>query len=248
LNELKGRAKMSEKALIIDEDHQNLAVLQARLEEDGFTVAAVENGKNALRTAYNFRPDTIILDITMEETDGWLVCRRLRYMSDVPIIVLSNSEAERDVIKALSLGADEYLTKPRSAEEVRARVRAILRRAKMSHIRIWESTYDDGSLRIDLTNGAVMREGEVIHLTPTESRLLMYLVSRKGEVVPHRELLINAWGQEYAEAIDYLSVYIRYLREKVEQDPSNPDYIQTRWGTGYYFAGNGGFKASERRV
>jgi two-component system KDP operon response regulator KdpE len=90
-----------------------------------------------------------------------------------------------------------------------------------------------------------MREGEVIHLTPTESRLLMYLVSRKGEVVPHRELLVNAWGQEYAEAIDYLSVYIRYLREKVEEDPSNPDYIQTRWGTGYYFAGNGGLRPGE---
>jgi two-component system KDP operon response regulator KdpE len=113
---------------------------------------------------------------------------------------------------------------------------------------MWESIYDDGNLRIDLTNGAVVREGEVVHLTPTESRLLMYLVSRKGEVVPHRELLVNAWGQEYAEAIDYLSVYIRYLREKVEEDPSNPDYIQTRWGTGYYFAGNGGLGSSESRV
>lgn len=239
---------MSEKALIIDEDSQALASLRAGLEEDGFTVVAVDDGKEALRTAYNLRPDVIILDIAMEEANGWLVCRRLRYMSDVPIIVLSTNGDEEDVIRALSLGADEYLTKPRSAQEVRARIRAILRRAKMSHIRMWESIYDDGNLRIDLTNGAVIREGKVIHLTPTESRLLMYLVSRKGEVVPHRELLVNAWGQEYAEAIDYLSVYIRYLREKVEDDPSNPDYIQTRWGTGYYFAGNGGPRPSEGRV
>jgi len=239
---------MSEKALIIDEDSRALASLRAELEEDGFAVVAVDDGKEALRTAYNLRPDVIILDIAMEGANGWLVCRRLRYMSDVPIIVLSTNGDEQDVIKALSLGADEYLTKPRSAQEIRARIRAILRRAKMSHIRMWESIYDDGNLRIDLTNGAVMREGEVVHLTPTESRLLMYLVSRKGEVVPHRELLVNAWGQEYAEAIDYLSVYIRYLREKVEDDPSNPDYIQTRWGTGYYFAGNGGLRPSESRV
>jgi len=239
---------MSEKALIIDEDSQDLTLLRAGLEQDGFTVAAVDNGKEALRTAYSFRPDVIILDIAMEAANGWLVCRRLRYMSDVPIIVLSTNGDERDVIKALSLGADDYLTKPRSVQEVKARIRAILRRAKMNHIRMWESIYDDGNLRIDLTNGAVVREGEAIHLTPTESRLLMYLVSRKGEVVPHRELLVNAWGQEYAEAIDYLSVYIRYLREKVEEDPSNPDYIQTRWGTGYYFAGNGGLRPSEGRV
>lgn len=239
---------MSEKALLIDEDPQNLAALHARLEEDGFTVAAVDDGQDALRIAYSFRPDVIILDIAMKQTNGWLVCRRLRYMSDVPIIVLSSNGDEHDVIKALSLGADEYLTKPRSPQELNARIRAILRRAKMSNIRMWESIYDDGNLRIDLANGAVMREGEVIHLTPTESRLLMYLVSRKGEVVPHRELLVNAWGQEYAEAIDYLSVYIRYLREKVEEDPSNPDYIHTRWGTGYYFAGNGGLRPSEGRV
>lgn len=236
---------MGEKALIIDEDPQHLGLLHAGLEQDGFTVAAVDDGQDALRTAYNFRPDLIILDITMQKADGWLVCRRLRYMSDVPIIVLSANGDEDAVIKALALGADEYLTKPRSMKELKARIRAILRRARMSHVRMWESIYDDGNLRIDLANGAVMREGEVIHLTPTESRLLMYLVSRKGEVVPHRELLINAWGQEYAEAIDYLSVYIRYLREKVEEDPSNPDYIQTRWGTGYYFAGNGGLRPSE---
>jgi two-component system KDP operon response regulator KdpE len=120
----------------------------------------------------------------------------------------------------------------------------------MSRIRTWESIYDDGTLRIDLVNGAVMRRGEVVYLTPTESRLLMHLVSRKGEVVPHRELLVNAWGQNYTEAVDYLSVYIRYLREKVEEDPSNPEYIHTRWGTGYYFAGdgNGALEPSENPV
>jgi two-component system KDP operon response regulator KdpE len=230
---------MSEKVLIIDEDPGVLALLRFGLEQDDFTVVTVDSGQKALKTAYNTHPDLIILDVMMEEADGWSICRRLRYMSDVPIIVLSTSARERDVIDALSMGADEYLTKPRSLEELKARVRAILRRASMSRERSWEPIYEDGDLRIDLADGVISRGGELIHLTPTESRLLMCLVSRKGEVVPHRDLLINAWGQEYAEAVDYLSVYIRYLREKVEQDPSNPRYIQTRWGIGYYFAGDG---------
>jgi two-component system KDP operon response regulator KdpE len=230
---------MSEKVLIIDEDPGVLALLRFGLEQDDFTVVTVDSGQQALKTAYNTHPDLIILDVMMEEADGWSICRRLRYMSDVPIVVLSTSARERDVIDALSMGADEYLTKPRSLEELKARVRAILRRASMSRERSWEPIYEDGDLRIDLADGVISRGGELIHLTPTESRLLMCLVSRKGEVVPHRDLLINAWGQEYAEAVDYLSVYIRYLREKVEQDPSNPRYIQTRWGIGYYFAGDG---------
>jgi DNA-binding response OmpR family regulator len=230
---------MSEKALIIDEDPGVLALLRFGLEQDDFTVVTVDNGQEALRAAYNSHPDVIILDVVMEKADGRSICRRLRYMSDVPIIVLSSSARESDVIEALSMGADDYLTKPRSLVELKARVRAVLRRARMSRERSWEPIYDDGDLCIDLVNGTVSQGGKIIHLTPTESRLLMCLVSRKGDVVPHKDLLINAWGQEYAGAVDYLSVYIRYLREKVERDPSDPRYIRTRWGIGYYFAGDG---------
>lgn len=230
---------MSEKALIIDEDPGTLALLRFGLEQDDFTVTTVHDGREALRAAYKCHPDIIILDIMMDRADGWSICRRLRYMSDVPIIVLSTNARERDVIEALSIGADDYLTKPRSLAELKARVRAVLRRASMSREQSWEPIYEDGDLRIDLVNGSVTRGGESVHLTPTESRLLMCLVSRKGEVVPHKDLLLNAWGQEYAEAVDYLSVYIRYLREKVEEDPSNPRYIRTRWGIGYYFAEDG---------
>lgn len=229
----------SQKALIVDEDPGLLALLRFGLEQDGFTVVTVQDGREAVRTSYDSHPDVIILDVALEDADGWDVCRRLRSMSDVPIIVLSSSGDEHDVIRALSLGADEYLTKPRGLEELKARVRAVLRRAKISRMEAWRPIYDDGTLRIDLVNAAVTRHGEVIHLTPTESRLLTSLLSRRGEVVPHRELLINAWGPEYAEAVDYLSVYIRYLREKLEEDPSNPQYIRTRWGIGYYFAGDG---------
>jgi len=234
-----GKASMSEKALIIDEDPGVLALLRFGLEQDDFTVVTVDDGQNALRAAYDSHPDVIILDVVMEKADGWSICRRLRYMSDVPIVVLSTSARESDIIEALSMGADDYLTKPRSLAEMKVRVRAVLRRATMNRERSWEPIYEDGDLCIDLVNGTVTREGEIIHLTPTESRLLMCLVSHRGDVVPHKDLLINAWGQEYAGAVDYLSVYIRYLREKVEQDPSNPRYIRTRWGIGYYFSGDG---------
>ena len=98
--------------------------------------------------------------------------------------------------------------------------------------------YDDGTVRIDPSDGTVVRKGEPVDLTPTESRLLMYLVSQKGRIVPHRELLVNVWGPEYAEEVGYLSVYIRYLRQKIEQDPANPHYIRTRWKVGYYFVGD----------
>jgi len=228
---------MREKALIIDEDPGLLALLRCSLEQDGFTVLTVDNGDEALRTAYDSHPDVIILDVAMEGTDGWTVCRRLRYMSDVPIIILSISADECDVIKALSLGADEYLTKPRGLEELKARVRAVLRRSRMTRKRAWAPVFEDGHLSIDLMNATVKRGSEIVHLTPTESRLLMCLVSRRGEVVPHEELLTNVWGRGSSESIDYLSVYMRYLREKVERDPSNPRYIRTRWGVGYYFDG-----------
>lgn len=239
---------MSEKALVIDEDPGLLTLLRFGLEQDGFTVMTEEDGQQALKTAYDSHPDIVILDVAMEQSDGWALCRRLRYLSDVPIIILSANADERDVIKALSLGADEYLTKPRGLEELKARVRAVLRRARMSRKQAWQPVYEDGDLHIDVLNATVARGDEIVHLTPTESRLLMCLVSRRGEVVSHRELLVNAWGQEYAEAVDYLSVYIRYLREKVEENPSEPRYIRTRWGIGYYFAGRGSFRGDRNHV
>jgi len=227
---------MNEKALIIDEDPGLLAVLRSGLEDDGLTVVTVDNGQEALRAAYETNPDIIVLDVVMAEIDGWEVCRQLRYMSAAPIVVLSASAGEAHIVKALATGADEYLTKPRGLQELRARIRAILRRDRMSRNGGWQPTYEDENLRIDLVNGSVTRGNEIVHLTPTESRLLMCLVSRRGRVVPHQELLINVWGQDSAKAIDSLSVYIRYLREKVEEDPSNPRYIRTHWGIGYYFA------------
>ena len=229
---------MKDTVLVIDDDPQLLRLLQLTLEREGFRVVTAVDGEEGLRRAYETRPDIIVLDIMMPEMDGWTVCRRLRDVCDVPILILSARTETESVIKGLSLGADDYLTKPCSLKELVFRIRAILRRTRTSAKETWQEVYDDGNLFIDLTSGTVKRQGVPIHLTPTEQRLFLYLVRQEGRVVPHRELLTSVWGPEYAEEVGYLSVYIRYLRRKIEADPSEPRYIRTRWGVGYYFAGD----------
>ncbi len=174
----------------------------------------------------------------MPEMDGWEVCQRLRYICDTPILILTAVDERDGVIRGLSIGADDYVLKPCTFEELKARIRALLRRAAgTSGLR--QNVYDDGNLRIDFSEGTVSRQGEPVPLTPTESRLLLYLVSHRGRVIPHQELLNHVWGPAYADETGYLSVYIRYLRQKIEDDPANPRYIRTRWRVGYYFATNG---------
>ncbi|MGD1994849.1 MAG: response regulator transcription factor [Anaerolineae bacterium] len=239
---------MGGKILVIDDDEGLLTLMRLGLEREGFTVLTAENGREGLRLAYEMRPDVIILDIMMPDMDGWMTCQRLRYVCDTPIIMLTARTAQSDVLKGLSLGADDYLTKPCSFEELKARIRAALRRVDKAMPDSWRTVYDDGVLHIDLVNGTVTREGESIHLTPTEARLLVYLVSQRGRIVPHKELLISVWGPEYAEEVSYLSVYVRYLRRKIEEDPSEPYYIRTRWGMGYYFAGDTGFSPDPAEI
>jgi two-component system KDP operon response regulator KdpE len=190
-------------------------------------------------------PDVIILDVMMPEMDGWDTCQRLRYMCDTPIIMLTAKTNMTDIVKGLSLGADDYVTKPCSFEELKARIHTVLRRVKTSQADEWLSVYDDGNLRIDLESGLVTRKGEIVELTDTESRLLMYLVSKKDRIVPHKELLTNVWGPQYSKEVGYLSVYIRYLRLKIEDDPGDPKYIRKRWGMGYYFTGGSALEQKE---
>lgn len=233
---------MRETILIIDDEPGLVKLLRLGLEKEGYSVISASSGEEGLRQAYQSRPNLIILDIMMPGMDGWLTCRRLRYMCDIPIIMLTAKTGESDLLKGLSIGADDYLKKPCSLEELKARIQAVLRRTESSDV--WRDAYDDGTLHVDLKNSIVRRQGETIHLTPTETRLLMCLVSHQGQVVPHEELLVSAWGPEYSEEESYLSVYIRYLRQKIEEDPSNPRYIRTRWGMGYYFAGSGDFQGA----
>lgn len=226
---------MSNKILVIDDDSGLLTLLKMGLERDGFAVTTAKSGKEGLRKAYETQPDAIILDIMMAEMDGYATCQRLRHVCDTPIIMLTAKSSGKDIVRGLSLGADDYIVKPCSLEELKARIHTILRRQDQSLPTVRNEGFNDGVLEIDPHTRTVRRQGEMIELTPTESRLLMYLVSRRGRIIPHRELLVNVWGPEYVDEIKYLSVYIRYLRQKLEDDPSDPHYIRTRWKVGYYF-------------
>ena len=239
---------MNEKVLVIDDDSGLTTLMRLGLEREGFTVVTASSGKDGLRRAYEVRPDIIILDVSMPDMDGWTTCQRLRSMCDTPVIMLTAKTGREDVLRGLSIGADDYLTKPCSFDELKARIRTVLRRVRGDSGDTWRATYDDGNLCVDLKDGVVTRRGQEVHLTPTETRLLMYLVSQKGRVVSHKELLTSVWGPEYAGEVGYLSVYIRYLRQKIEDDPANPRYICTRWRMGYYFAGNGGLRAAPEEV
>jgi DNA-binding response OmpR family regulator len=232
-------SKVQPTALIIDDDTDLLTLMELGLGREGFRVVTASSGEEGLRLAYEARPDIIILDIMMPEMDGWRVCERLRQVCDIPIVMLTVKNGQKDIIRGLALGADDYLTKPCDFDELTARIHTILRRSSAASTDRWRSLFDDGNLCIDLREGTVRRRGEPIDLSPTESRLLMCLASHQGRTVPQKDLLTAVWGPECANEAGYLSVYIRYLRRKIEDDPANPRYIRTRWGVGYYFDGDG---------
>jgi len=224
------------KLLVIDDDAGLLSLLKLGLERDGFEVIAAETGGEGLRQAYALHPDAIVLDIMMPDMDGWTVCQRLRQVCDTPIIILTALSEKQDVVRGLSLGADDYLTKPCSFEELKARIRTAMRRSGAGGQNARDALYDDGLLRIDRLTGDVQKSGEKVNLTPTETRLLLALVRQPGRIVPHRELLVDVWGPEYVDEVKYLGVYICYLRRKIEEDASHPQYILTKHRVGYSFA------------
>jgi DNA-binding response OmpR family regulator len=170
----------------------------------------------------------------MPTMDGFETCKRLRELSDVPIIMLTAKDEEKDILKGFECGADDYLRKPFSRNELTARIIAVLNRKYVQDSR-WV-LYDDGNLLIDLNQQTVYKKGKRIHLTKIEFRLLSHLMTHQGKAVSHKTLLMSVWGNGYNEAKSLLSLYIRYLRQKIEDDPVNPEYICTEWGLGYRFA------------
>lgn len=229
---------MKRTILVIDDDKDVTLMLKAQLEHKDYQVVIATSGREGLQKAYQVRPDLVLLDIMMPGMDGWEVCRRLRELSSVPIIMLTARNLKGDVVKGLEIGADDYLTKPFSAAELEARIEAVLRRSEMeggpSNFR--STFYTNGHLTIDFDRRIVTVRGKRVDLTPTEFKLLSVLVRNEGRVLPHRYLLTEVWGPEYADQVDYVKLYIRYLRLKLEDDPSNPTYIQTEWGVGYRFS------------
>ena len=226
---------MVEKVLVIDDEETTVQLLAILLERNGYEVIKAYRAEDGLRKAYRTHPDLVLLDIMMPDMDGWEVCRRLRELSDVPIVFLTARSEIRDVVRGLEAGADDYIIKPYDNDEVVARVRAHLRRAPKSYT-AEELAFDGGNFRINFLNREVRVRGRAVYLTPKEFNLLGVLVRTAGRVLTRTELVSEAWGPEYADAVDSLKLYIHYLRQKIESDPQSPEYILTSRGVGYRFA------------
>jgi two-component system KDP operon response regulator KdpE len=229
---------MATTLLLIDDDVSLCETVRFMLIRNGFQVEVAHNAISGLKEAYALKPDAVILDIMLPDMDGWQVCRRLREMSDVPIIMLSALGSDENVIEGLNLGADDYIVKPVAVEELIARIRALLRRTSRSNPternhREPIFTYD--YLVIDFDKYEVTVAGKKVKLSPTEFRLLSVLSRYQGRLLPHEFLLSEVWGPEYVSEEEYLRLYISYLRRKIETDPSKPRLIHNEWGVGYRF-------------
>jgi DNA-binding response OmpR family regulator len=225
---------MSEKILVIDDEETTVQLIAILLERRNYEVVKAYSAEEGLRLAYRHQPDLVLLDIMMPDMDGWEVCKRMREMSDVPIIFLTARDETPDIVRGLEMGADDYVLKPYNNEELVARVRAHLRRSPRPDMSE-ELVFNKGEFRINFMNREVHVRDELKHLTPKEFNLLGVLVRNAGRVVPRNELVTQAWGDEYGDAIDSLKLYIHYLRQKVEVNPTRPEYIITSRGVGYRF-------------
>ncbi len=226
--------------LVVEDDPSIQRALQRTLEVSGFEVLVTNNGKRAVELVREELPALVLLDLWLPgEVDGMDVCAQVREWTQIPIIVVSARTDEKQKVEALDLGADDYLTKPFNTNELLARVRACLRRAANQEVESvvkHEALYTvDGYISMNLARRQVIVRGQEIKLTPTEYELLHQLMLHAGKVLTHRVLLRSVWGPEYGEEADYLRVYVRQLRRKVEADPSHPQYILTEPGVGYVF-------------
>jgi len=224
------------KVLVVDDDPALLSLIDYTFDREGYEVITASDGKEALRQFFARRPNLVILDVMMPRMDGWETCRRIREVSDIPIVMLTARGQDEDIVRGLEYGADDYLTKPFSIMVLLAHARAVLRRAALPPVDEEEpATYADDYFTIDLKERRVSVRGEPIKLTPTEYRLLAYMVQNANHVLTFQQILQNVWGWEYQDDLDYVRVYVWHLRQKLEEDPKNPQYIQTEIGVGYRF-------------
>jgi len=221
--------------LVVDDELSIIKFLRANLEAKGYKVLAAVDGTEALQTFEMELPDLVILDIMMPKIDGFEVCRRLREWSPIPIIMLSARGDESDKVKCLDLGADDYITKPFGAGELIARVKAVLRRTEAAASIPTQPSFTSGDLQINFVKRQVTVAGKEVKMTPTEYSLLQEFVLNAGKVLTHTYLLNKVWGPDYREEREYLHVFVRRLRAKLEPDPTNPEYIMTLPGVGYQF-------------
>jgi DNA-binding response OmpR family regulator len=219
--------------LVVDDEPHVQKLVRANLESSGYRVLTASDGAQALALAENELPDLVLLDVMLPKMDGYAVCKRIREFSAMPIIMLTARSAQVDLIHGFEVGADDYLTKPFAVAELLMRVKAVLRRSKWPDEIVSRQAFKAGPIEIDFAQHRVTTAGKEVKLTPTEYRLLVYLASNANRVVLHRELLRAVWGPEYGEETEYLRVYMRYLRQKLEPKPSSPVYLLTQPGAGY---------------
>lgn len=218
-----------------DDDPQLLRLVARNLEFEGYEVLTASDGASALEQIERSAPDLVLLDVMMPRMDGFTVCQRVREFSSVPIIIVTARGQDQDKVKGLDLGADDYLTKPFSVEELLARVRAALRRSQLpNNLAAGRATTATiGELNIDYAQHLVTFAGKEVALTPTEYRLLAYLAQNVGRVVTQDLLLEHVWGEDYLGESHMLQVNVNRLRHKLEQDPAHPQYLKTKVGIGY---------------
>jgi two-component system KDP operon response regulator KdpE len=222
--------------LVVDDEPQIARVLRTGLKTHGYDVRVAADGVSALETFGDWHPDLVITDLAMPNMDGLKLCRRLRETSQLPIIVLSVRGEEKTKVEALDAGADDYVTKPFGMDELLARVRAQLRRARTPSVsQDSPALLEEGDFRLDLESRRVFVCGAEVHLTPKEYDLLVHFVRHAGKVLTHRNLLGAVWGGNYTEQGEYLRVFVGQLRKKIETHPSTPRYILTEPWVGYRF-------------
>lgn len=224
---------MGTRILVVDDEQLYRHLLRVNLETEGYEVIAARDGEEAVELVTSRQPDLIILDVAMPRLDGFSTCERIRQFSDVPIIMLTARGEEQDRVKGLNVGADDYVTKPFSATELVARVRAVLRRAKTPQHGIQNRYFSHKNLRIDFARAEVWKDDRQIYLSATEYRLLIQFAQHAGRILTAEELLSAVWGESYREDKEILWVSIARLRQKLEDDPHNPQHIVTRSGLGY---------------
>jgi len=228
------KPRKGKRILVVDDEPRMIGFIRMNLELEDHHVIEAHSGLEALDAVRTQLPDLVLLDVMMPELDGFETLRMLREFSDIPVIMLTAKGEENDKVYGLELGADDYITKPFGPRELSSRIKAIFRRIEKPTTEEAILEVDD-RLSVDFNQREVIVDGEHIKLRPTEYRLLYHLIKNAGWTVPHDQLLQKVWGYEYRDEAHYVRLYVNYLREKIEEDPSNPRYIITERGVGYRF-------------
>ena len=221
--------------LVVDDEPRMVESVQLHLEMEGFQVITAYNGFQALEKVVRENPSLVILDVMMPEMDGLETLKKIRKVSEVPVIFLTVKGEEFDRVHGLDSGADDYMTKPFSPRELISRIKAVLRRTEPKELSEHSEIIVDDDLRINFDQRKVIVRGKEVILRPTEYRLLYQLVNNPGKLLTHETLLSRVWGPEYRDDDQYVRLYIGYLRQKIEADPKNPKYIFSERGLGYRF-------------